>query len=96
MKKIFVIPFVLLFLTGCSQYSAMLGPGITLAETGSVLQASTSYGSSYSMGIVRKNISEELKAERHCSTHHSTELAKIFFETQDRENCIFDPMSIYR
>ena len=96
MKKIFLIPFVFLFLTSCSQYTAMLGPGITLAETGSVLQATTSYGSSYSIGIVRKNISEELKSERLCRTYHSSELEKIFFETQDRDNCVFDPMSIYR
>ena len=43
MKKIFLI-FFLFFLTGCSQYSAMLGPSIKLVETGSVLQATTSYG----------------------------------------------------
>ena len=62
MKKILLILVSLLFLNGCSQYSAMVGPSITLVESGSVLQATTSYGSSYSLGIVRKNISEELKA----------------------------------
>lgn len=96
MKKILLLTTFLFFLTGCSQYSAMIGPSITLVETGSVLQASTSYGSSYTLSIARKNISEELNADRICQTHHSSELHKIFFETQDREDCIFDPMSIYR
>ena len=96
MKKIFLIIAALFFLTGCSQYSAMLGPSITLVETGSVLQATTSYGRSYTLGLARQNVSEELSVERICETHHSSDLSKIFFETQDRENCIFDPMSIYR
>ena len=96
MKKIFLILVSLFFLTGCSQYSAMLGPSITLVETGSVLQATTSYGRSYTLGLARQNVSEELSVERICETHHSSDLSKIFFETQDRENCIFDPMSIYR
>ena len=96
MKKIFLILVSLFFLTGCSQYSAMLAPSITLVETGSVLQASSAYGRSYGLGIVKQNVSEELSVERICETHHSSDLSKIFFETQDRDNCIFDPMSIYR
>ena len=91
MKKIFLILVSLLFLNGCSQYSAMVGPSITLVESGSVLQATTSYG----MNIARQNISEELKTDRICQTVHSSDLSKIFFETFD-ENCISDPMSIYR
>ena len=55
------------FLSGCSQYSAMLGPSITLVETGSVLQATTSYGKSYSLSIVRQNVSEELSVEKNLS-----------------------------
>ena len=96
MKKIFLTLIALMFMTGCSQYSAMLGPSYTLVDTGSVLQATTSYGSSYSLGVVKKSVSDDLTSERICQTHHSSDLSKIFFETQDQENCIFDPMSIYR
>ena len=96
MKKIFLIITSFFFLTGCSQYSAMLGPSITLVETGSVLQATTSYGKSYTLSLARKNISEEKKVEKICPTYHSSDLSKIFFETQERDNCFFDPMSIYR
>ena len=64
MKKILLLTTFLFFLTGCSQYSAMIGPSITLVETGSVLQASTSYGSSYTLSIARKNISDyEINSE---------------------------------
>ena len=96
MKKILLLITFLFFLTGCSQYSAMLAPSITLVETGNVLQASSAYGRSYTLSLARQNVSEELNAERICETHHSSDLSKIFFETQDRDNCIFDPMSIYR
>jgi len=96
MKKIFLILVSLFFLTGCSQYSAMLAPSITLVETGSVLQASSAYGRSYGLSIAKQNVSEELSVERICETHHSSDLSKIFFETQERDNCFFDPMSIYR
>ena len=96
MKRTFLLITTLFFLTGCSQYSAMLAPSITLVETGNVLQASSAYGRSYTLGLARQNVSEELSVERICETHHSSDLSKIFFETQDRDNCIFDPMSIYR
>ncbi len=96
MKKYFLYLAFCLLLSGCGQYTSMIGPSLTLVETGSVLQATTSYGSSYSAGIVRQSVTEELKAERICQTHHSSDLSKIFFETLDRDNCFFDPMSIYR
>ena len=97
MKKIIILLSTVFFLTGCSQYSAMLGPGIKLVETGSVLQATTSYGSSRSLNFVGQSVNEELQAERICQTDHSSEISEIFFERLDRDdNCIFDPMSIYR
>ena len=96
MKKYLLYLFFCLSLSGCGQYTSMIGPSLTLAETGSFLQATTSYGSSYSAGIVKQSVTEELKVERICQTYHSSDLSKIFFETQDRDNCVFDPMSIYR
>ena len=92
-----ILLFTIFFLTGCSQYSAMLGPSIKLVETGSILQAATSYGSSRSLNFVGQNVNEELQADRICQTDHSSEISEIFFERLDRDdNCIFDPMSIYR
>ena len=45
--KIFKIPFFslsLLFLSGCFQTTALLGPGVTVATSGNVLQAGLQYG----------------------------------------------------
>ena len=97
MKKIIILLSTVFFLTGCSQYSAMIGPSIKLVETGSILQATTSYGSSRGLNFVGQSVNEELQVERICQTDHSSEISEIFFERLDRdENCIFDPMSIYR
>ena len=86
MKRYILYLTFCLSLSGCGQYTSMIGPSLTLVET----------GSSYSAGIVRQNVTEELKAERICPTYHSSDLSKIFFETEERDNCFFDPMSIYR
>ncbi len=96
MKKYILYLAFCLSLSGCGQYTSMIGPSLTLVETGSVLQATTSYGKSYTLSLARKNISEEENVEKICPTYHSSDLSKIFFETQERDNCFFDPMSIYR
>ena len=42
--KIFSILFSLIFLSGCLQSTALLGPSMTVATTGNVLQAGLQYG----------------------------------------------------
>ena len=42
--KILFILTSLIFLNGCLQTTALLGPGITIASTGNVLQAGFQYG----------------------------------------------------
>jgi len=46
LKKIIAGLFLLFFLNGCVQSTALLGPAVTVASTGSVYQAGLSYGSS--------------------------------------------------
>ena len=87
---------VIPFLTNCSQYTAMVGPTITLAETGNVLQATSSLSSSLAMNKVKKNIIAEINNQNICPTTHSSELSEIFFETLEQMDCEYDPMSIYR
>jgi len=45
-KKIIIGLFFLIFLNGCVQSAALLGPSYTLISTGNVYQAGFSYGSS--------------------------------------------------
>ena len=42
--KIFFVIFILVILSGCIQTTSLLGPGITVATTGNVLQAGLQYG----------------------------------------------------
>ncbi len=42
--KILLILSTIIFLNGCIQTTALLGPGLTIATTGNVLQAGFQYG----------------------------------------------------
>ena len=96
MKKILLMLLLIPLLNSCTQYSAVVGPSITLAKTGSVLQTTTSLSSSLAMNSIKKNFADELKNENICPTVHTSELSKMFFETLENLDCFYDPMSIYR
>ncbi len=96
MKKILLTILLLPFLSNCTQYSAMVGPTLTLAETGSFIQATTSLSTSIGIKNVRQSLTDEIRGENICPTFHSSELSQIFFETLDQMDCEYDPMSIYR
>ena len=93
---IYLTLFCLLFLTNCGQYTSMIGPSYTLLESGSVLQATSSYGRTYLLSNVKQNYTDEVNPQRICQEIHSSELRSIFFETQDKKGCVYDPLSIYR
>ena len=42
--KIFFITSYLIFLSGCFQTTSLIGPGVTVANTGNVIQAGLQYG----------------------------------------------------
>ena len=94
--RIYFMLFCLLFLTNCGQYTSMIGPSYTLLESGSVLQATSSYGRSYLLSNAKQSYTDEVNPQRICQELHSSELRSIFFETQDKKGCVYDPMSIYR
>ena len=43
-QKIYFLAIMFIFLSGCIQSTALLGPGVTLATTGNVMQAGLQYG----------------------------------------------------
>ena len=47
MKKSILLIITLAFLNACAEYSAFVGPTITMAKSGSVLQSGTSLATSY-------------------------------------------------
>ena len=95
-KRILLLILLIPILSNCTQYSALLGPTLTFANTGSIAQATTSLSSSLAMNEVKKEYTNNLQAERICPTVHSAEINKIFFETIEEIGCYYDPLSILR
>jgi len=61
-NKLIIGIFCLVFLNGCAQNFAFLGPAVTLANTGSVYQAGLSYGSDRIItSLTGKSTSENIK-----------------------------------
>ena len=93
MIRVLLIFFSFIFLTGCIQSAAMLGPVISVATTGGVQKAIISQGVNH--GIKRssgKSITEHAfsslnKNVKNCEKTHSASLNKIFFETLDEIDC---------
>jgi phosphoribosylaminoimidazole (AIR) synthetase len=62
-KNIIIGLFLLCFLNGCAQSTALLGPAYTLVSTGNVYQAGFSYGSSKAIKeITGKTLTENIKS----------------------------------
>ena len=69
MLKIIATIFILLFLNGCVQNAALLGPVITGASTGSIAQGGLSYGSNYAIKNITgktpmENVTEILSSKK--------------------------------
>ena len=63
LKKIFAGLFLLFFLNGCVQNTALLGPVYTLAASGNIYQAGLSYGSNQAVKkITGKSTIENIKS----------------------------------
>ena len=43
-KKIYFLVLISIILSGCIQSTALLGPGVTIATTGNIMQAGLQYG----------------------------------------------------
>tara|TARA_B100000575_G_scaffold130663_1_gene104108 strand:- start:398 stop:688 length:291 start_codon:yes stop_codon:yes gene_type:complete len=96
MKKVLLTLLFLPVLTNCGQYTAMVGPSITMIETGNIIKATSSLSSSLAINSAKQNFINEVNNNKICPTVHSAELNAIFFETLEQSDCFYDPMSIYR
>ena len=95
MKNIFFILSTLIFLTGCAQNLAMLGPAISVAKTGGIQHAIV--GETINYGVKNKtgkNVSEHamsLLPDEYeileCDNTYSNGLQKIFFKKTEDPNC---------
>ena len=63
LKKIIVGLFLLFFLNGCVQSTALLGPAYTLSSTGNIYHAGLTYGSNQAVKkITGKSPTENIKS----------------------------------
>ena len=61
-KKIYLLVLIFIFLSGCIQSTALLGPGVTIATTGNIMQAGLQYGANTAIkNETGKNTYEHLK-----------------------------------
>ena len=82
LKKIIAGLFLLFFLNGCVQSTALLGPAYTLTSTGNVFQAGLSYGSNQAVKkITGKSTTENIKS--------LVDNKKIKIEEQERQEEFF-------
>ena len=63
LKKIIAALFLLFFLNGCVQSTALLGPAYTMASTGNIYHAGLSYGSNKAVeNMTGKTPTENIKS----------------------------------
>jgi len=94
MKNIFFI-FTLIFLTGCAQNLALLGPAISVVKTGGIQHALV--GETINHGVKNKtgkNVSEHAMSLLtdeveilECDNAYSNSLQKIFFDKPEDPDC---------
>ena len=95
MKKIYFILISFIFLTGCVQSVALLGPTFTIVTTGSIQQALV--GESINQGIKKgtgKNVSEHVMQildkdikDQECKNTDGNTLKEISFNSLDKTDC---------
>ena len=83
---------IFIFLTGCTQGLAVLGPAITVATTGNVNQALLSgtinTGVKHQTGKgVSEHMVQSLNEPIDCSMTSSNELAEMFFDDYSNLDC---------
>ena len=76
LKKIYLVVLISIILSGCIQSTALLGPSITIATTGNVMQAGLQYGANTAIKKeTGKDVVTHLKDAVE-SEHHGHKLQK--------------------
>ena len=87
LKKIIISIFAIHILNGCVQNTALLGPAVTIASTGSVYQAGLSYASNETITkITGKTPTENIKNLLKKNKENNTKKADDFFKIVKKIN----------
>ena len=88
MKKFIFFLITGVFLNSCAEYTTLVGPSYTMANTGSIMKAGGSFAAGHTVRKMTNDSYEGKSSIRICQTKHSSDLNKIFFETLDEIDCV--------
>ena len=92
MNKFVKTLFILITFSGCTQNTALLGPALSVATTGSInralLSGSINTGIKYQTGkSVNEHVVQSLEQNLDCSDYNSNELSEVFFVNYSDIDC---------
>ena len=84
MKKSIFFVGIFIILSGCSQYSSLVGPSYTLAKSGSILQTGTAYATSYG---VKKTTGQSLGEHINSLVRKNYKINSFMNQKEDIREC---------
>ena len=84
MKKSILLIITLAFLNACAEYSALVGPSLTLAKSGSILQTGTAYATSYG---VKKTTGQSLGEHVNSLVRKNYKIDSLFAQKANEREC---------
>ena len=84
MKKSIFFVGIFIILSGCSQYSSLVGPSYTMAKSGSILQTGTVYATSYG---VKKTTGQSLGEHVNSLVRKNYKINSFLTEKENIREC---------
>jgi len=84
MKKSIFFVGIFIILSGCSQYSSLVGPSYTLAKSGSILQTSTAYATSYG---VKKTTGQSIGGHLNSLVRKNSKIDSYLTQKENLREC---------
>ena len=84
MKKSIFFVGIFIILSGCSQYSSLVGPSYTMAKSGSILQTGTAYATSYG---VKKATGQSLGEHVNSLVRKNYEIDSFLTQKENPREC---------
>ena len=84
MKKSIFFVGIFIILSGCSQYSSLVGPSYTMAKSGSILQTGTAYATAY---WVKKTTGQSLGEHVNSLVRKNYKIDSFFVQKENVREC---------
>ena len=84
MKKSIFFVVIFLILNGCAEYTALVGPSLTMAKSGSVVQTGTAYATSYG---IKKTIGQSPGEYIQTLVRKNYKIDSLFVQNENVREC---------